>query len=407
MKLPNGWQEAKIQEIALVNSGQGAPQGEKWYNGDEVFVKAGDLNFLSEGKYVGEYCKRVSHEAIVRHKLRKYPRNSIVFPKSGMSVKTDNIALLKYDSYAVNHLAIVQVNSNNEDMAKYLYYLFKKAKLSKLSLNDAYPSIRLHDIKKFKIIIPPHHQLRKIVTILEKAEQLKQLRKEADKLTDDYVNSVFLEMFGDPKRNPMKWEYKTLPEVVIKDKNAIKRGPFGGSLKKEIFTKKGFLVYEQYHAINNDFSMARYFIDGNKYRELEKFKVVPGDLIISCSGVTLGRIAEIPKNALPGIINQALLKISLDHNKINSDYFQFLFRHKAIQNILFNVSRGSGQPNFPPISTIKRIKFMMPLINLQNKFASIVEEVETLKRFQEISKREINDLFNVLNRKAFRGELNC
>src|SRR3989304_9884742 len=129
MKLPNGGQEVKIQEIARVDSGQGAPQGEEWYVGNEVFVKAGDLNSLTEGKYVGEHCKRVNDNAVTQYKLRKYPKNSIVFPKSGMSVKTDNIALLKYDSYVVNHLAIVKVN---EDLCseKYLYYLFKWKKIS-------------------------------------------------------------------------------------------------------------------------------------------------------------------------------------------------------------------------------------------------------------------------------------
>src|SRR5438105_1997665 len=107
-KLPDGWEEKPLVKIAKVYSGQGAPQGDNWFNGHHTFVRAGDLNVLSEGKFVGDSCQGVSDLAVKEYKLKKYPANSIVFPKSGMSVKTDNIAILKRDSYVVNHLAILQ-----------------------------------------------------------------------------------------------------------------------------------------------------------------------------------------------------------------------------------------------------------------------------------------------------------
>lgn len=69
--------------------------------------------------------------------------------------------------------------------------------------------------------------------------------------------------------------------------------------------------------------MERYFIDEKKFEELKAFEVKPKDLIISCSGVTLGRIAEIPLNAPKGIINQALLKLTLDSNKMNNTFLSF------------------------------------------------------------------------------------
>jgi type I restriction enzyme S subunit len=246
---------------------------------------------------------------------------------------------------------------------------------------------------------------KRIAETLNKADDLKRKRKEANHMANKLLQAVFLQMFGDPQTNPKKWELKTLPEIVAKDKYSIKRGPFGGSLKKEFFTTTGFLVYEQFHAINNDFSKNRYFIDEAKYKELEMFKVVEGDLIISCSGVTLGRIAEVPKGALSGIINQALLKVSLDKSKMNSKYFMFLFRDKTIQETLFRLSRGSGQPNLPPMPEIKAIKFMTPPIDLQNDFASIVEKIENIMKKQGCSTNEINQLFDSLMSKAFKGEL--
>ena len=158
-------------------------------------------------------------------KLKKYSTNSIVFPKSGMSVKTDNIALLKYDSYIVNHLAIIQISKNNECDHKYLYYFLKRMKISNLSLNSAYPSIRLQDIKKFRIILPPIGTQKKIAAILEKAERLKEWRKEADRLTDDFLKSTFLEMFGDPVKNPKEWDFYKFDKVGSLQRGKSKHRP--------------------------------------------------------------------------------------------------------------------------------------------------------------------------------------
>jgi len=66
--LPEGWKEMEIEDIALVDSGQGAPQGDKWYKGNEIFVKAGDLNNLSEGKFVGDFCSNIGYDAIEKYK---------------------------------------------------------------------------------------------------------------------------------------------------------------------------------------------------------------------------------------------------------------------------------------------------------------------------------------------------
>ena len=48
---------------------------------------------------------------------------------------------------------------------------------------------------------------------------------------------------------------------------------------------------------------------------------------------------------------------------------------------------------------------MSPPIELQNKFASIVKEVESMKEQQKQSKEQIDNLFNVLMQKAFKGEI--
>jgi len=102
----------------------------------------------------------------------------------------------------------------------------------------------------------------------------------------------------------LEWESTQLGEVC----NFV-RGPFGGSLKKSCFQSEGYAVYEQQHAINNQFSDFRYYVDNEKFTEMLRFEVFPGDLIMSCSG-TMGKIAIVPEKSPKGIINQALLKLT-------------------------------------------------------------------------------------------------
>ena len=83
---------------------------------------------------------------------------------------------------------------------------------------------------------------------------------------------------------PDNWITIPWKTITSNNKYAMKRGPFGSSLKKSFFVEDGNVVYEQYNAINDDPYRHRYFIDDNKYEELKAFSVKPGDMIISCSG---------------------------------------------------------------------------------------------------------------------------
>jgi type I restriction enzyme S subunit len=166
------------------------------------------------------------------------------------------------------------------------------------------------------------------------------------------------------------WIECKLDDIV----SSFKRGPFGGDLKKSFFVKEGYAVYEQQHAINNDFSTIRYFIDEDRFKKLEACEVKSGDYIISCSG-TMGKIARLPENSLKGIINQALLKISLNDKLMTHEYFVNYFRSKAFQNLILGDSRGSGIQNISGIKEIKVIPVSLPPLPIQR---AIVAKIEAL-----------------------------
>lgn len=260
-------------------------------------------------------------------------------------------------------------------------------------------------IEDYKIPLPALAEQQKIAAILDAADSLKQKDQQLVERYTELSQSLFLEMFGDPVTNPMGWALKSIDKLVQNKKGAIKRGPFGGALKKEIFVDDGFLVYEQFHALNNDFTMARYFINEKKFTELKDFEVKPDDIIISCSGVNLGRLAIVPENARRGIINQALLRLSLNFQVMSNAFFIFIFTNKNFKEKYFGGQRGSGVPNFPPISAFKQFEFICPPVELQNQFAERIQVIEGQKQQAQRSLEKSEALFNSLLQRAFTGEL--
>jgi len=183
------------------------------------------------------------------------------------------------------------------------------------------------------------------------------------------------------------------------------RGPFGGSLKKAIFVDKGYAIYEQQHPINNQFDSFRYFITEDKFTEMKRFEVFPHDLLMSCSGVTLGKIAIVPKDSPKGIINQALLKIT-PKNIIRKEFLKIVMESDYFQSILWDVSGGAAQPNVPSVKVIKDFLIPLPSLEEQDEFVDLVSKISSYN-FSLIYKEKKNSLTSLkqsILQQAFNGE---
>ena len=178
---------------------------------------------------------------------------------------------------------------------------------------------------------------------------------------------------------PKDWELKKFVDICL-PKEGLKRGPFGSAIKKEYFVPDGNKVYEQSNAIYDDAFRGKYFINDEKYEELKSFNVVPGDIIVSCSG-TLGRITIIPTNAKKGVINQALLRIRISENTISKKYFIYFFRSTDFQRKILVQSQGTAITNMVGMKDFKEIEIPLPPLPTQQTIVSKIEEL-----FSELDK---------------------
>jgi type I restriction enzyme S subunit len=96
----------------------------------------------------------------------------------------------------------------------WLYYTLLVLDLTKLNKSAAVPGLNRNDAYEKGIPLPPLDEQKRIAAILSKADRLRRLRRYARELSDGYLGSVFLGMFGDPVSNPMGWKVKCLGDVV-------------------------------------------------------------------------------------------------------------------------------------------------------------------------------------------------
>jgi type I restriction enzyme S subunit len=407
-QLLNGWKNITLKEISLEGKGEYGSGGSA-VDYDETKPRYIRITDIDENGRLKDDSKVSSNIIETKYLLEE---EDLLFARSGSVGKT--YLHQKENSPAIFAGYLIRFKLDKTKVLPKYIFLFTKSKkyhswikAKSESKTMTMSNINAKEYSELKIPIPfkdgkPDLETqKKIVQILEQAEQLKQKRGQADKLIDDYLKSVFNEMFN--KYFKDKKKFKKINFFCIEDKNAIKAGPFGSSLKKEIYVARGYKIYGQEQVIRDDFKFGDYYISEEKYEELKNYKIKEGDVLISLVG-TYGKISIVPKDFEPGIINPRLMKISFDNSKMLPIFFKYLFLSPFIRSQLERVSHG-GTMDIVNVGLIKALDFPDIPIKLQQKFTSMVEKIEEIKKKQNKNKEEIDNLFNALMQNVFKGEL--
>ncbi len=250
-------------------------------------------------------------------------------------------------------------------------------------------------LRKINVKFPSIKEQQKIGDLFSKLDRQIELEEQKLELLKQqkkgYMQKIFSQelRFKDENGNDYPdWENVMLQKVLKDKTEGIKRGPFGGALKKDIFVESGYAVYEQRNAIY-DISNFRYYIDENKYNEMLSFSVQPNDIIMSCSG-TIGRLSLIPQNFTKGIINQALIRFRTNH-KIRSEFFLIFMRSNQMQRKILEANPGSAITNLVPVKELKLIPFPLPVKFEQDKISQFIL---IINRRIEQSEKKIESLKN-------------
>ena len=319
-----------------------------------------------------------------------------------MSAKIGRVYRLKTPCYLVSHLAAVSVSEKIDP--GYLQRWFERNPPSRLIDNEAYPSIKTSVIQNIKIPLPPIEEQKRIAAVLDAADALRAKRREAIAQLDALLQSTFLDMFGDPVTNNKEFPVRMLSGFYINPQDGRKCGPFGSTLKKDEIVDSGIPVWnmDNIDPLGRMILPFRMWITKQKYQTLKSYAVFDGDVIISRAG-TVGKMCVASAGVPESIISTNLIRVRFGPYLLPIYFVSLMTYCKG------RVSRLKTGPDgaFTHMSTgiLDKLKFPYPPLDLQRRFASIVEAAERQKAKMRAHLDELDTLFASLQSRAFKGEL--
>jgi type I restriction enzyme S subunit len=395
-----GWEYRKLGEVCDVIGG-GTPSKD-----NEMFYLDGDIPWATvRDMKLDVICQtefRITKEAVKNSSTNVIPKGNVVI---ATRVGLGKVCFLKVDAAINQDLKGVIPKNTSKLLVGFLFQWFKNIAhiIQDEGTGATVQGVKLPFIKSLIIPIPPINEQQRIVTILDEAfDGIATAKANAEKnlqnaraLFESHLQSIFTQR-GEG------WVEKKFGDVC-----GFVRGPFGGSLKKSIFVADGYAVYEQQHAIYDQFDDIRYFINEAKFQEMKRFVLLPNDLIMSCSG-TMGRVAIVPDGIKRGIINQALLKLTPSSN-ISNTFLKYWMESEAFQDALKEYSGGAAIQNVASVKILKEIKVPLPSIEEQervvDKLESISAETQHLEAIYQQKITALDALKKTLLDQAFKGEL--
>ncbi len=408
--LPEGWEVVDLPEIVFFQEGPGvrkhqfATEGIKLLNVGNLVDN--ELILDNTDTYISK------EEATTKYKHFLVDEGDLIIASSGIKVNYfhKKIAFAKRENLplCMNTSTIrFKVLNKNQLSIKYFRYFLMTNFFTKQVQFHITGSAQLNfgpsHLEKMRVILPPIEIQNKIVLIFEKAEELKRLRAQADELTNKLLQSVFLEMFGDPVKNSKGWE-------VIKLQNLLNKPIMNGLyLSRDKYVKNGGIemvhMSDAFYGIVKRGNLKQVNINKN---EINKYNVDYNDILIARRSLNYEGSAKpcrIPNSNEPLVFESSLIKLSPDKNRVLPTYLYYYLNNEDVRKayvfkyVTKSTISGINQ------SGLNRIDIIVPSLDIQQKFARVVEKVESMRQSQSQSKQQIEDLFSALMQKAFRGDL--
>lgn len=385
----------KLGDVATISAGQSAPKSNYFCEEGIPFVRAGSLEFLERGESI-DLCEKISEDNAQICRLKLYPKNSILFAKSGMSANKGRIYKLERSAYIVSHLAIITPDETKL-IPEYLMYWLQKHPPKTLIKDESYPSIGLTDIANMEIELPPLDYQKKIAKILDKADEIRAKKKLANDKLDEFLKSTYIDLFAE---NTKKVKLEELCYFITKGTT-----PKAQDMSQDSGDIPYIKVYNLRFDTRLDFTINPTFVTKESHKNfLARSVVYPGDVLMNIVGPPLCKVSIVPDTYPEWNINQAIARFRCNKGLNNLYLAWFLTTPFAEKQMLRNAKKTSGQLNLT-LEICKNIEIPLPSLELQNKFARIVEKVEAQKQKNELVIEQMNNLFNSLSQRAFKGEI--
>lgn len=400
-KLQEGWRKVSLSETLEILENGSRPKGGIQEMQDGVPSLGGE-HLAADGKFKFQNVRLIPRDYYAALKRGKIKRNDVLLVKDGATTGKASFVddEFPFKEAAVNeHLFILRGKTNILNQQFLLYHLLSpigQRQIRNSFHGAAIGGINTQFIHDYSIQLPPLPIQEKISYVLRKLIDLKEIRKKANDLTDQFLRALFLEFFAKGITNHE--DHVTLESVSLRVTDGEHITPRR--------VDNGIYLLSARNILNHDISLKDVdYIDEEEFVRISKrIRPQTGDVLVSCSG-SIGRTSRVKKPIKFQLVRSVAL-IRPDPEKLNSAYLEYFFETAYMQKQILKSINQSNQANLFQ-GQIKNLKIYLPDLKEQEKFASVVEKMETIKEHQKESKRNIDFLYNSIMQQAFKGEFLC
>lgn len=378
----------KLGDYYKISSG-GTPSKNKpeyYENGTIPWVKTGDL----KEKYVTGQVKMISELGLKNSSARVYPKGTVLLAMYGATIGACSIL----STEASCNQACAAFVPNDKILPEYLYiYLCsQKNKFVDSGVGGAQPNISAGFLKTVNFQLETLEKQRRVVEIFDSLDTLVSMHKKQIDKIDFLVKSRFIELFGDPIRNPYGYDKVALEELAD-----IKIGPFGSLLHKEDYIEGGHPVINPSHihdgSIIPDYQLT---ISDEKYKELETYRLFKDDVVLGRRG-EMGRCAVVNEDGLLCGTGSLLIR---PREYVTADFIQKVISFPTFKKSIEDMAVGQTMPNLN-VPIVSQFQVIRPSLDIQNKYYDFVAQVDKSKLAVLQSLKELETLKKSLMQQYF------
>lgn len=393
----------KISDLLFFQEGPGVRNTQYTQSGVKLLNVAnlvnGKVDLSTSDRYISE------DEAYGRYKHFLCDDGDFIIASSGIKVEYFDRKMGFVDSSMLplcmntSTIRFKVIDSKRLNIKYFMYYLKSihfKQQLSKFITGSAQLNFGPSHLKKMNMPLVSRKEQNVIVEKLSKVELLLDKYNGEIKLLDELIKARFVEMFGDPVTNDMLWNTDVLKDICTKIGSGST--PRGG---KESYIDEGISFIRSMNVHNAYFEykdLAHITID--QAEKLNNVVVEHDDLLFNITGASVARCCVVPSDVLPARVNQHVCILRC-REKINPIFLQGLLVNENYQGKLLQIAKSGATREAINKQQLESLEIMIPPLELQNQFASFVEEIDKSRYRIQKSLEASQELFDSLMQEYF------
>ena len=292
---------------------------------------------------------------------------------------------------------IFKVVFDKVEIDKFYFMYAVEYNLDKMSLKTHGATMKHITKKDFDNVVIPYPDLDYQKEVSYRLTSLKGIiekyQKQLESL-DELVKARFVEMFGDPVENTMNW-----PEILIGDKCFVTKLAGFEYTQYIDYEESGEVVMVKAQNVKNgklnrkDLS----YISKKVSDSLPRSQLAPGDVVMTYVGANIGDVAVID-DVYKYHLAPNVAKIRPNAEVYNSIYFMYML---MLLNIYIVKNSADTAKAALGMERIRKLKVFIPPLELQNQFASFVQEIDKSRSRIQKSLEASQELFDSLMQEYF------